>query len=435
MSIAPPAPAPPRTTPRGTPCAASWGDAWVAQIDAREQALGRRICGARTVGGTPCPLPSDHASGRCRHHGGFALTGAPADNRNAVVHGLYSRRLMICGSHCPAWQSCPMGGGSAFRAEDDDALPPDATDAQFRAASRGGGTVIVRHADGSMEQHINGITIYNPPPGTVDENGEPINTDETSPSDAPTLSSPRKRGPLDSPQPTIAAKNSTPPKRPPETYAQSLLKLPLSERPLCPYEQTEYNAVVTDLMKRTQANAGNAMGLHLAHQIALLTVMVSRAARALAVAPLTEKFEQSAQNYHMSLERPSAALTAFEKLSRELRRWMHLIEREYHTLSADHATTREHELRRKTDTIHDPDGLATLDQTGALAQKENTQHTAAREAHLDQIDRAIVDTLFARFNVKPQAANTEAQRNTEKIENNNKPKEEIWAGSPQTEDG
>jgi len=73
-------PAPPRTTARGTPCAASWDDAWVAQVEARERAMDRRICGARTIGGKPCPLMSDHASGRCRHHGGFPLAGAPEDN-------------------------------------------------------------------------------------------------------------------------------------------------------------------------------------------------------------------------------------------------------------------------------------------------------------------------------------------------------------------
>ncbi len=47
MSTAAP-PAPSRTTTRGTPCAISWDDAWVAQVEAREQAMDRRICGART---------------------------------------------------------------------------------------------------------------------------------------------------------------------------------------------------------------------------------------------------------------------------------------------------------------------------------------------------------------------------------------------------
>src|SRR5262245_40953974 len=145
--------APPRATTRGTPCALSWDDAWVAQVEAREAAVDRRVCGARTIGGTPCPLPSDHASGRCRHHGGFALPGAPADNRNAVVHGLYSRRLMICGSHCPAWQSCPMGGGSTFSLGKEKVEPRETES----------GNVFIRHPDGSTERRFKGVTIHNPP--------------------------------------------------------------------------------------------------------------------------------------------------------------------------------------------------------------------------------------------------------------------------------
>ena len=33
--------------------------------------------------------------------------GPPKGNRNAVLHGLYSRRLQVCGTHCPRWESCP----------------------------------------------------------------------------------------------------------------------------------------------------------------------------------------------------------------------------------------------------------------------------------------------------------------------------------------
>ena len=101
---------PTRSTTRGTPCARSWPDEWVAEVEATESRLGRRICGARTLSGTPCLLSSDHASGRCRFHGGFALTGAPKGNRNAVLHGLYSRRLQVCGPHCAQWETCPLAG-------------------------------------------------------------------------------------------------------------------------------------------------------------------------------------------------------------------------------------------------------------------------------------------------------------------------------------
>ena len=90
-----------RVTSLGTPCAGSWDDAWIALVDWHEAEAGRRICGARTVGGTPCMSSSDHASGRCLHHGGVESAGAPEGNRNADVHGLYSRRLTDCGIDGP----------------------------------------------------------------------------------------------------------------------------------------------------------------------------------------------------------------------------------------------------------------------------------------------------------------------------------------------
>jgi hypothetical protein len=57
--------------------------------------------------------------------------------------------------------------------------------------------------------------------------------------------------------------------------------------------------------------------------------MVSRASRALAMKPLTEKFEQTANDYHLAMEKPSAQLIAFEKLSRELRHWVRLFNQQH----------------------------------------------------------------------------------------------------------
>lgn len=131
-----------RATKFGTPCARAWDAKWVRLVERRETDVGRRICGARTVGGVPCLLPSDHDSGRCRHHGGFPLTGAPEENRNAVVHGLYSRRLMVCGTHCPAWHSCPMGGG---------ACEPSRRDASATMSGMGGPRRLPRPREAALK--------------------------------------------------------------------------------------------------------------------------------------------------------------------------------------------------------------------------------------------------------------------------------------------
>jgi hypothetical protein len=227
----------------------------MARVERREDELDRRICGARTIGHAPCPATSTHASGRCGHHGGFDLTGAPEGNRNAIVHNLYARRLMPCGNHCPAWRSCPLGGGAA-------------------------------------------------------DNGK------------------------------------------------EMLARPPVDRPTCPFEQAEYTAVVTDAMRRTQNHHANAWGLHLAHQIALMTVLVSRAARFLATHPFTDTVETIQGEQRITTDKPAAALIAYEKLARELRRWTILLERSYEWISCDPQTNTHHAQRQTTDTAPDPDSLA-----------------------------------------------------------------------------
>ncbi len=86
--------APPTTTTRrGTPCARSWDPDWIARVEQREDELDHRVCGARTIGHAPCPAPSAHPTGRCGHHGGFALTGAPDGNRNASTFSLEKEKV------------------------------------------------------------------------------------------------------------------------------------------------------------------------------------------------------------------------------------------------------------------------------------------------------------------------------------------------------
>jgi hypothetical protein len=244
----------PTTTLRGTPLARSWDESWIAHVEAREDELDRRICGARTIGHAPCPASSDHPTGRCGHHGGFALTGAPEGNRNAAVHMLYARRLMPCGSHCPNWSACPLGGGA-----------PD--------------------------------------------------------------------------------------------HGAEMLKRKDVDRPTCPFELMEYNAVVTDAQRRTQNHHANAWGIHVAHQVALMTVLTGRAARALATRPFIDKAESYQAEHLILTDRPSAALIAYEKLARELRRWTILLERGYEWISCDDETAAHHSQRQATDTATDPDSL------------------------------------------------------------------------------
>jgi len=205
-------------TDSGTPRAKGWPLEWFERVDALEHELGRRICGGVCADGTPCRRTAKHSSGRCTHHGGNHLTGAPEGNENARIHGLYSRRLQRCGERCVMWDACPF-------AEDD------------------------------------------------------------------------------------------------------LIDIPLSNRPNCVYEQTEYDRLIDHY-----AAKGETADLHLAHTVALLQVMVSRAASALSLDGFTETTRATGADYSMESSKMSAALQAFLRLAREHRQYRRELMKEIATV-------------------------------------------------------------------------------------------------------
>ena len=203
----------------GTPRAKSWDDDWLDTVNAAEARIGRRICGARMPDGAPCELGSTHPSGRCRFHGGFDLTGAPAGNRNAYIHGLYSRRLKTCGDHCPLWSTCPM-------------VQPD------------------------------------------------IET------------------------------------------------VPLQRRPICPYEQTEYNHALADALDLSCCvNMMNPFAIHIAHNVAILQVMVGRATTEMRNANIVAETQAQSDKYSFNHDAHDARqirphINAIARIGAELRKYL-----------------------------------------------------------------------------------------------------------------
>jgi len=287
-------PAKPRHTPMGTRCAQAWDDQWVKTVEVAEDRLGHPICGARTMAGNPCELESNHSSGRCRFHGGFPLTGAPDANRNAVIHGLYSRRLKVCDSTCPLWKQCPCAG------RDVDALP------------------------------------------------------------AP-------------------------------------------DRPTCPYEQTEYNTALTDALARAATNPHpDPFTLHIAHNLALLQVMLSRAALAMRQREIVDINRTDTPNCQMTYRQPTAYLTAFLRISSEFRRFAKMIEprRPIQPIPED---TRKHIARSQADTQLDPDqfhrdqplNVPSVDQA-VRHIRQAIDHAAAGR------DVAMLECFEAAYSLAPQ---------------------------------
>ncbi|MDZ4858303.1 MAG: HGGxSTG domain-containing protein [Candidatus Hydrogenedentes bacterium] len=208
----------PRQTPLGTPCSPAWDDAHIALVEAEETKRESRICGARTLSSGVCALAPNHDNGRCKFHGGFDLTGGQPGNRNAVIHGLYSRCVQACGDQCPMWKTCPCAG--------------------------------------------------------------------------------------------------------PE-----VLKLSPPDRPRCPYETVEYNTALTDsLSKLDRHQHDDATLRHTAHHVAMLQVMLLRAAAAIAENPFIDNAVTTTGNYHKIHRKESPYLLAFMRITSELRRTLKLLE-------------------------------------------------------------------------------------------------------------
>jgi len=118
-----------------------------------------------------------------------------------------------------------------------------------------------------------------------------------------------------------------------------LLDMPKKQRPVCVYERLEYDALVEQYIpsdeekpdtaavraprtavrsaKRTAAKPH----LHLVHTVALLQVMMSRAATVVSTERFTEKTSASGKDYAMESSKVSASLDAFLRLAREHRHY------------------------------------------------------------------------------------------------------------------
>ena len=95
----------------------------------------------------------------------------------------------------------------------------------------------------------------------------------------------------------------------------------------CPYEQAEYNAVFNDALARAeQKPTPDPLDLHQAHTLALLHVMMGRAAAALRAQPLIEAIRATGNNYRMESPRVSPYLEAFMRIAREYRAFRKLLE-------------------------------------------------------------------------------------------------------------
>ena len=249
-----------RMTALGTPASPTWSGEWFARVELEEGRLGRRICGAVTMGAGPCLLGSDHPSGRCRYHGGVVSVGPPCANQNARIHGLYARRLQHCSSHCPLWKSCPFAGEDVMKLPEPQrpicAYERDEYAALMRFYFKAEDVSEDVRELGSEEARESEIAI---------KRGREVGEDKHE------------------------------------------------------YEDAVDGNVDPVLGLRFPREAGESPDPFLLHQLVLLTVMQTRAAAVLSAGTLTDAVEVDSPGYKMKTAKAGAALEAFIRIAREWR--------------------------------------------------------------------------------------------------------------------
>ncbi len=267
MTNHPKRPRPQKRTNLGTPCARTWTNDWIATVNAKEAGTQppnlRRPPPRRHA---RCTNASDHPSGRCPFHGGFDLTGAPPGNRNHVIHGLYSRRLRPCTPNCPHWENCPLANRHPHPLE------------------RG------EHGDPSSLQPS--TNPQSEDPSSQSQTSDPTDRCDPSHSSQPPNPTPpqQDRHPRDSGDPSSQSdpSNSSDPSYRSHTSYRSYPPnaTPTQSPPTCPYQLAEYNTVLTDALAVVESQPHpNPMGIHAAHNVAMLQVLVNAATAHLAQAP------------------------------------------------------------------------------------------------------------------------------------------------------
>ncbi len=204
--------------------------------------------------------------------------------------------------------------------------------------------------------------------------------------------------------------------------------LPAGKAPTCPYQLTEYNTVLTDALAIVESQPHpSPMGIHVAHNVATLQVLISNAATQLVAASQVAEASQLAEA--CSSESPQStptlaerglpgpnpnALNAYLRLSREFRASLKLLYGPgYHPLNRQkHSAApptpegiNRHLQRLQRDTAVDPDSLidAQLEpqsaQTHARAYLQEAALVGGQSLDVDMCEAfdqaALIDEPFA----------------------------------------
>ncbi|MCX5771155.1 MAG: hypothetical protein NTZ09_12925, partial [Candidatus Hydrogenedentes bacterium] len=99
--------------------------------------------------------------------------------------------------------------------------------------------------------------------------------------------------------------------------------IPLSRRPICPYEQAQYNTALADALDLSCAVGRiHPFAIHIAHNIAILQVMLGRAATEMRNANLVSETRAQSDKYTFNHEQVRPHITAITRIGGELRKYL-----------------------------------------------------------------------------------------------------------------
>ena len=150
------------------------------------------------------------------------------------------------------------------------------------------------------------------------------------------------------------------------SFRLSLSPIPI--RPICPYEATQYQVAVTDGLARLHTErTHDPLHRHTVHHMALLQVMLVRAATALRERELIDMTVVTGEKYHMTSKKTGVYLEAFLRISSEYRRYLNLLDVPY-TLNPSDKGLCEQDHRTQRDTSLLPEDQIDLDLTDRPAE-------------------------------------------------------------------
>jgi len=108
--------------------------------------------------------------------------------------------------------------------------------------------------------------------------------------------------------------------------APDLETIPLSKRPICPYEQNEYNTALADALDLScTVGRIHPFAIHIAHNIAILQVMLGRATTEMRNTTLVAETHAQSDKYTFNHEQVRPHITAMTRIGSELRKYIALL--------------------------------------------------------------------------------------------------------------